>query len=368
MKIAILTGSRADYGLLEPLIKEIKTRHTEKDNDYRIYSHDLKLIVTGSHLADHYGQTVQHIKHKIARRFPCVVDSSTPQGVSNSCAAAISGFSQTFADMQPDIVVILGDRYEMMAGAIAAHIANIPIAHIHGGEVTAGAYDDAFRHSITKMSSLHFVAAEPYRERVVQLGEYPSTVFNVGALGCDGLCYRGYRKPTGKVVCLFHPETVVRHENGHNYTPHEMLTYDGHIKKMVWMSGSHDGGAERLQPYRKPKYFKREDFLKICRNSDALIGNSSAGIIEMPPLGVPTINIGDRQKGRLMAGSIIQADATTKSIDRAIEKLYSDEFQEMMEVGQYDRPYRGGNVAQRILSTIEDKFESIDLRKGFYDL
>ncbi len=366
MDVCIVTSSRADWGLLEPLAQKI-----DADPDM-----NLNLVATGSHLSGRHGNTVDHINIPHGE-IEILMDSDSPSGITDTAGLALLRFGPFFAKKKPDLIILLGDRYEIMAAAMAAHIHRIPIAHIHGGEVTAGAYDDAFRHSITKMSQLHFPATETYRERIIQLGEHPDTVFNVGALGCDGfLGRREYRKPSGDIVVLVHSETMT---SGYPEIFTLLLNeIDKRDLSPVVITGGNDVGSDivrrKIERFESTHRFlmrvdnlSREDFLDLLRNSDAIVGNSSSGIIEAPALGVPTINIGDRQKGREMALSVLGCEATKDGMWGAFEYLYSDRFQGLMR-GYYGLAYTGGDVSGKILETIKENFDGIEMKKGFYDL
>lgn len=333
MKIVMVSGSRAEWGLLYPLAKLL--------NPF--------LFVTGSHLSTEHGETWRQIELPIAEKIPCVLSNNTPAGVAASMGLATVGFGMAFERHRPDLVVVLGDRYEIFASVSAAHVHRIPIAHIHGGEVTEGSYDDGFRHSITKMSHLHFTAAEEYRNRVIQLGENPNMVFNVGTMGCDGLVKREYRPPR---------------KSGHFILAHYgpgADAYDFPKDAVVTkLSGSHDVGSVASRGS-----MPRDEYLKELRDADAIIGNSSSGIIEAPALGVPCINVGDRQKGRLMAASIIHCESPDK-LPLALEQLYSEFFQNIMK-SDYHTPYRGGNVAGKIADLILKHVGRIEVNKPFYD-
>lgn len=342
MKIALITGSRAEWGLLQPLAKRI---HDDPDLN-------LQLLVTGSHLSHEFGYTVDQIDLPISAKVEIVLSSDTPVGISKSLGLAMISFGEVFDRLQPDLLVCLGDRYETFAAAIAAHIAGLPIAHIHGGELTTGSLDDAFRHSITKIAHLHFPAAEEYRKRIIQLGEKPEMVFNVGALGCDGLQRRRVFPKLKQVILAYYGGSIS------GVLPE--------FANIVEVYGSHD--VHYIEAGHYSLNLSRDAFLDILSDSDVIVGNSSSGIIEAPALGVPTINIGDRQKGRLMADSIIQAEPNKVSIGAAFNKLYSPEFQAMMLTDYYN-PYKGQNVAAKILEIIKAKLqEGIKIEKGFYDL
>jgi len=311
-------------------------------------------------------------------------------GIVDAMALALLRFGPIFESMKPDMVLVLGDRYEIMAATIAAHVNKIPVAHIHGGEVTAGAYDDAFRHSITKMAQLHFPATESSLERIIRLGEHPDTVFNVGALGCDGLTPRKYRKPTGDIVVLLHSETLSDTQQNAKFILCEIanrgigatFVYGGNdfgwaclnsAIRDFCMSGyakKHCASLEKIKDSKKVYNLPRLDFLDLLRNSDAIVGNSSAGIIEAPALGVPTINIGDRQKGRERAYSVLDCEATQDGMWGAFEFLYSDSFQDAILTPVFwgSLPYYGGDVSGKILAIIKERIGKIDMKKGFYDL
>lgn len=363
MRLGILTGSRAEYGLLEPLIQLFQIDEET----------DLQLYVTGSHLSPEFGYTADQIKFPITEKIECLLSSDTPVGVSKAMGLAIMGFAEAFERHRPEIIVLLGDRFEMVAGALAAHVARIPIAHIHGGEITAGVYDDAFRHSITKMGQLHFVAAEPYRKRVIQLGENPRTVFNVGALGCDGLEKRYNYKSTNIIIIALWNETF---ENEFNLEEIRdsigKAIEEHHIRFCRIKPGADVGNSNMLHQITDKEendYFielSRGQYIDLLSKADCIFGNSSSGIIEAPALGVPTINIGNRQKGRLMADSIINCDPTKPSIEAAFDILYSDKFQAFMKT-DYETPYKGVNVAVKIRDIIKRGFSSIEMKKGFYD-
>jgi len=349
VRIAVATSSRADYGLLKPLLELIPKE-------------SLNLIVTGSHLCYEHGYTVKEIEcpHETIE---ILLSSDTPEAIAKSMGLAQIGVAEVFSRTKPHCLIALGDRFEVFAICSAAHIFNIPIIHIHGGEVTAGAYDDAFRHSITKMSQLHFVAAEPYRDRVIQLGEHPDTVFNVGALGCDGLTRRVGYENNKSCVLIQHPETLGDYNHLDLYS---FLTFELKLYVKVINSGL-DKGSHKNKNKEASSSYPREAYLNMLKQSDFIIGNSSSSVIEAPALGVPTILLGDRQLGRELADSIIIADTTPDSIRESVEELYSEDFQDEIN-NPYNTPYLGGNVAWKILSTILNKLPDINMKKGFHDL
>lgn len=360
VKLALVTGSRAEWGILEPL-----ARRLQRDPDI-----DLCLIVTGAHLSPEYGATAEQIALPIAAKIECVLSSDTPTGASRGTGLAIISFAEVYARLEPDLVMVLGDRYEILASVIAAHMARIPVAHIHGGDVT-GNYDDAFRHAITKMAQIHFPACESARHRIIQLGERPDTVFDVGCLGCDGL-YR-QQHGDGRLVVIYHPVTL-----GDESIDPLIAVLSERPEHIVFIRPNADNGAHaicRAIDRFAANYplvdvhttLRRKDFIALLREASAIVGNSSAGILEAPALGVPTINIGQRQAGREKAASVIDCTPDAQSIRKAFEILYSEGFMRRMEQGG-DPPYKGGDVADRIISVIKAHSGRIRMGKGFYDL
>lgn len=382
-KICLVTGSRAEYGLLRPLLKEIVN-----DSDLK-----LQLIATGMHLESEFGLTYKELEQdgfKIDEKIEISLNSDTPVGISKSVGLGISGFSKAYDKLKPDIVVILGDRFEILSATIAAHIARIPIAHIHGGEVTQGAFDDAFRHSMTKMSHLHFTSTEDYRRRVIQLGESPERVFNVGALEVDNI--KGlkllskeelekdldFKFQKHNLLVTFHPVTL------------ESNTSEGQFKNLLDVldgldqtgiiltkSNADVGGRvinKMIDQYvnnnsQKAKAFTSLGNLKYLSTMqlvDAVVGNSSSGIIEALSFKIGTINIGDRQKGRIRAESIIDCEPTKEEIKVSFEKLYSKEFQQGL--ASVVSPYGDGKAAKRINHILKNFDVKGSLKKAFYDL
>lgn len=378
MKIGMVTGSRAEWGLLFPLVREIVQRK----------GCSLELFITGSHHSPAHGNTWIEVvadydslysKDDFHRFCPHNINvqlgSDSPVAVCKTMGLVIQGIADSFDIWKPECLIVLGDRYESFAAATAAHIMRIPIVHIHGGEVTEGAYDDALRHGITKMSSLHLVAAEPYRNRVIQLGEEPDTVFNCGALGLEALDdYRNSaKKDSNSVVVCWHPvtagkddETMLLCQILHQLLqqlPKAYFTVIGpnadpknhQVRRLMqdWCE-IQDTNSEYVES------LPRHEFLTRLAAAKFIIGNSSAGIIEAPALGVPTINVGSRQKGRLMASSIYQAN-TSDEIEAIIRTV---------DIGQdfSDLPYgRGGPVAKNMLNIILENQDKLKRVKRFYD-
>ncbi|NTV49360.1 MAG: UDP-N-acetylglucosamine 2-epimerase (hydrolyzing) [Geobacteraceae bacterium] len=380
-KICVVTGTRAEYGLLYWLMKEI-----QEDTDLQ-----LQLIVTGMHLSPEFGLTYRTIEEDgfiIDAKVEMLLSSDTPVGIAKSIGLGVIGFADALDRLKPDVIVVLGDRYEILAATQAALVARVPIAHIHGGETTEGAIDESVRHAITKMSHLHFVAAEPYRTRVIQLGEHPNTVFNVGALGIENLQRLqlldrsqleqslNFELGTSCFLVTYHPATLGAVEpatamqallNALDQFPDTKIIFtkpnsdtDGRI--LIQMIDEYallnKGRVAVFTSMGQVRY------LSALRLVDAIIGNSSSGIIEAPACNIPTVNIGDRQSGRLKAGSIIDCQETTESIVTAINKALSSHFREGVELGV--SLYGYGESALQIKDQL--KYVNLSSTKRFYDL
>ena len=378
-KIAVVTATRAEYGLLIPLIKRIN-----EDNELI-----LDLIVTGMHLSKKYGYTADAIrdaKFPVSCEIPILEDGNTPFDISLTMANAVKGFAQRFREDRPDMVVILGDRTEMLGVAFAAMNERIPIAHIYGGEVTAGAVDDSVRHAITKMSYLHFTSAKAYRHRVIQLGEEPERVFNVGALGVENILTQnllGGKEirnqmgiPDGMefAVVTFHPETL--EECSTSKQVEELMgameDFDN-IFFLITAANADSGGEEvnrLLQEFSRIHENSRfvynlgmKRYLSAVKNASFVLGNSSSGILEAPVLGTPTVNVGDRQKGRLMAETIVNCETEREKI---IESIRQARFMERISTDIYGN----GTASIQIVDIMKEYLMKgrIDLKKGFYDI
>ncbi|NPV89928.1 MAG: UDP-N-acetylglucosamine 2-epimerase (hydrolyzing) [Firmicutes bacterium] len=381
-KICVITGSRAEYGLLYWLMREI-----EQDPELR-----LQLIVTGAHLSPEYGLSCRDVEDDgfcIDDRLEILLSSDTPAGVTKSLGLAVIGFADAFQRLRPDILVLLGDRYEIMAAAQAALLANIPIAHISGGETTEGVIDEAIRHSITKMAHLHFVAAERYRRRVIQLGENPERVFNFGDPALDSIKRLGllgreeleerlaFRLGRLNFLVTYHPVTLY---SGCINSTNELLTAldsfpDARIIITAPNADTAGLGMKRvMEQYagdREGRVLYRTNlgqliYLSAMKHCSVVIGNSSSGIVEAPAMKTATVNIGPRQEGRLKAASIIDCRENRDDIIAAINRAVSDEFQSGLAdveslYGECDASYR-----------IKQQLKAIDLRgilrKRFYDI
>ena len=383
-KVCIVTGTRAEYGLLKPVIDKV----------YHSDLLELQLVVTGMHLSTEFGLTYKEIEedgYPITSKVEMLLGSDTPVGITKSMGVAMIGFADCFDQNKPDIVVILGDRYEMLAAASAAMIARIPIAHIHGGELTEGIIDEAIRHSITKMSHIHFTTVEEYRKRVIQLGESPSTVYNLGALGVENAKkvnllpkeelenMIGFQFHFPTIMVTYHPVTLEKTFAQKQFE--EILdVIDRHKEISVIFTKANadtDGriinemideyvnlNKDRCRGYTSLGQKKYLSALQFC---DAVVGNSSSGIIEVPSFKIPTVNIGDRQKGRARAESVIDCGNGGVQIDAALMKALSDEFRD--KISGIKNPYEGEKTSEKIVEIISKRvYEGIDIRKKFYDI
>lgn len=382
-KIAVVTGSRADYGLLQGLLKAIRA-----DTELA-----LQLIVTGMHLSPEFGLTWQHIVQdgfSIQRKVEMLLSADTPTAISKSMGLGLIGFADALVDLQPDIVVILGDRFEIFAAAQAAMNSRIPIAHIHGGELTEGAVDDAIRHALTKMAQVHFTATETYRQRVIQLGEQPERVFNVGAPGLDTvlstpLLHRqafeaaiDFKLGKRNVLVTFHPVTLEQATAAEQFGGLlAALDYfaDLHI---IFTQPNADADGRIIigmieqycvqHPQRAISFVSlgSQRYLSALQYMDAVVGNSSSGLIEAPAFKIGTINIGDRQKGRLCAASVINCEPNKTAIVDAFKTLYCPAFAARLATLQ--NPYGMGGASAKMTKILKTIPLDGLLKKTFYDL
>ena len=381
-KICIVTGSRSEYGLLKPLMDEVK-----KDKHLV-----LQIIVTGMHLSPAFGSTYKEIEKdgfEIDEKVDISLKNDTPEGVARSTARAMSGMAEAYKRLAPDIVVLLGDRFEIFGAATAAHISRKVIAHIHGGELTEGAIDDAFRHSITKMSHLHFVSTEEYRKRVIQLGEQPEHVYNVGALGVDNiknmklLAKKEIEKELGfsfgkrNLLITFHPVTLEADTAEEQFK--NLLGVVNNIEdvRLIFTKANADPGGRAINN-KIDEYVRRNKekavvftslgrlrYLSILQYVDAVVGNSSSGIIETPSFHVPTVNLGNRQKGRIKADSVIDCNADELSVLKAIKKALSDDFRNRCK--ETSNPFGEGNAARKIVKILK-KTNIRNSKKKFFNM
>lgn len=387
-KVCIFTGTRAEYGLLSPLMEEIK-------NDKELF---LQIIASGMHLSPEFGSTYKEIEKNrftINEKIGILSGSDTPTGICKAIGLGVAGYSEAYKRLNPDLIIILGDRFEGLAAAIAAMISRIPIAHLYGGESTFGLIDEAVRHSITKMSQFHFTAIGEYRKRVIQLGEHPGRVFNVGALGIDNIKKLKLlsRKALEKKLCFkfnkrnllvtFHPVTLENNTSKRQF--HDLLVaLDSLNDTFIIFTKANADTFGRIINKMIDEYASKNphkclvfasmgqlNYLSMMRSVDAVVGNSSSGIIEAPSFKIGTINIGDRQKGRIRAASVIDCEPDKYSILKAFGRLYSKEFQRGLAA--IKNPYDGGGLASvKIKNIIKNTLKRVNkdniLKKEFYDI
>lgn len=381
-KICVVTGSRAEYGLLRWLMESIR----------QASNLELQIVATGMHLSPEFGLTYRAMEadgFQIDFKVEMLLSSDTPSGIAKSMGLGMIGFADAYAQLRPDIVFLVGDRFEVLAAASAALVACIPVAHAHGGEVTEGAIDESIRHAVTKMSHLHFVAAEEYRRRVIQLGENADHVYNVGALGLDNLAHlplldRGALEqslgfPLGRrnLLVTFHPVTL--DPQGSQQEMAELLGALAELEEtnLVFTLPNADTGGRALIDMvnefveRHPKArayasLGQQRYLSCMRYFDGVVGNSSSGIIEAPAFRIGTVNIGTRQKGRLRAASVIDCPAERQAITSALRRLQSDEFRRSLAA--VTNPYGRGGAAERIADVLAKVPLGGLIKKRFNDM
>lgn len=381
-RLAYITGSRAEYGIVKRLL--LKLQYNENI--------DFSVIATAMHLDKKYGYTLDTLIKdgiNITHRIPLHLDSSNNQKIIASMAECLSAFGQFFQENKYDAIIILGDRYEILSVAVAAAMHNIPIIHLHGGEKTLGNYDEFIRHSITKMAKLHLVSTDEYKKRVIQLGENPDFVINIGSLGAENslllplyskeYVYNKiqYRKPY--FIVLFHPETISRKDVSQQADEIlNAISFFHGVYDFVFIGANSDTGSniiyQKFLIYTKQygyKFFSSlstEEYLSLVKYSNGLIGNSSSGIIEVPSLKVPTINLGDRQLGRVKGGSIIDCDIETKKIINSIKDSQKNSFQKKIKLDI--NPYRKENSLQLAYNEILNFLDTEIIKdiKDFIDI
>lgn len=384
-KICVVTGTRAEYGLLSRLMRMIKESNKTL----------LQVVATNMHLSPKYGNTYKEIEADgfvIDKRVP-IIDETAPNDSHSTVmemSRALSGFADAYSELKPDMLVVLGDRYEILASAAAALIMRIPIAHISGGDVTEGAFDDAIRHSITKMSQLHFPSTEEYRKRVIQLGEQPDRVFNVGALGVENIKKMplmgkeeiekeiDFKINNNTILVTYHPVTL-----GNRTAKDDIedfvaaLEERTDIRVIFTMPNSDTGGQfivdaindfvaknpERAKAYKSLGVVR---YLSVMRQVAAVVGNSSSGLVEVPSFGIPTLNIGDRQKGRLAADSVYSCTPDKTDVLNGLDIVLSPAFRQ--KAAETHNPYEKENTAQTIFDVISTyPLEQLN-QKHFYDI
>jgi GDP/UDP-N,N'-diacetylbacillosamine 2-epimerase (hydrolysing) len=381
-KICVVTGGRSDYGLLKWLMKAIQA------DKYL----ELQVIATGMHLSPKFGSTVNEIEQdgiKIDEKIECLDVGDSALDTASAMARTMIGCTEAYSRLRPDLVLVPGDRFEIFSAAAAALVSNIPIAHLHGGEVTSGAVDESFRHAITKMSALHFVANDVYRRRVVQMGENSRHVYNVGGLGVDGILNAellskeqlssdlGINFLSKSLLVTFHPETATT--NSALQQMKEIIKALRELKDttlIFTMPNADMGNSIIMDSIRNfatkgnNRYFfeslGQTRYLSMLSIVDGVIGNSSSGLAEAPSFKIGTINIGDRQKGRIQASSVLNCDASKTHVAAAIEEMYSDDFQSRLKT--VVNPYGTGGASQRIVEILREvSFEGL-IMKPFNDL
>ncbi len=381
-KVCFITGTRAEYGLLKILMKEIS-----KNKKFT-----LQLIVTGSHLSIPHGNTYREIESdgfKINSKCNILNNNDdTDLGVISSMGKAMILISKSLKKLNPDLVMMLGDRYELLSAAASCNIMKLPIAHIHGGENTEGAFDEAIRHSITKMSHLHFVAHKEYKKRVIQLGENPKNVYNVGGLGVDNLSklelLNSYKLCNSlkinfnkkNLLITYHPETLSDYSEKLHIS--NLLAVIEKLKdtNIFFTMPNADTNnniifnqisrfCKKNKNYFVFKSLGQLRYYSMLQYMDAVIGNSSSGLLEVPSFKIGTINIGDRQKGRIQSTSIINCKPSIKSISKAIKTLYSKKFLDNLK--NTKNPYGPKGAVKKIVKILES-MEQIQIKKSFYDI
>lgn len=384
-KICILTATRAEYGLLRPIIKKLSA----------VPQFDVRVAVTGAHLSPEFGLTYKEIEKdevEIDVKIDMLLSSDTPAAITKSMGVAMISFADYFDRLKPDLLLVLGDRYETLAVCIAAMNHRIPIAHLYGGETTEGAVDESIRHSITKMSYLHFTSTEIYRKRVIQLGEDPSRVFCVGAIGIENILNEklwskdeleqriDFKLDRPYALVTFHPVTLEDNQSGIQFQ--NLLEVCKQYTDMYFIFTKANADAngriinklidEYVDTNKNAIAFTSlgtKGYLSAMKYCSFVIGNSSSGIIEAPSFKIPTINIGDRQKGRIQAESVINCEPEIEDIKNAIELSLSRSFQE--KIKNVVNPYGDGKTSDKIVSTLKEFLlndNRISLKKEFYDL
>lgn len=384
-RICVVTGSRAEYGLLNRLIRMIADSPLT----------ELKLIATNMHLSPLFGETYKEIEadgFTIDKKVPILEDTApdNSEATLKAMSKAISGLSEAFSELKPDLVLILGDRYEILSAAIAAMIHKIPIAHIGGGNVTEGAYDDAIRHSITKMSHLHFVSTDVYRRRVIQLGELPERVFNVGSIGIENILRSplmteeelekslNFKVNRSTLLVTYHPVTLSADNVEKDIDAFlSVLDERKDLRIIFTMPNSDTGGhiiMEKINQFVQDhndracafKSLGYKRYLSTMKYAGAVVGNSSSGVVEAPSFHIPTLDIGDRQKGRIAADSVYHCSPDAESIKAGLSYIFSDEFQEVVKESK--NPYEKPDIVKSIFDVISTyPLEGI-IKKPFYNL
>lgn len=376
-KICVITGSRAEYGLLKGLMKSIL-------EDQEIV---LQLICTNMHLSTEFGLTYREIEvdgFTIDRKVEMLLASDTASGTAKSMGLAAIGFADAFTELKPDMLVLLGDRYEILTAASVGLIFNIPIAHIHGGEITEGAYDNSIRHAVSKMSNLHFTSTEEYRKRVLQLGEEPQTVFNVGALGVENISKIklmdreefensiGFKLRSQNLIITFHPVTLDNESSIHQVD--SLLQALGEFPEVGLILTYPNSDSEGREIIKRLKEFVKDNgeravvfeslgqlrYFSALQYVDAVVGNSSSGVIEVPSFNIPTLNIGNRQYGRIAANSVINCSTDTHDIQSKLAQILKSPGRK----NKVENPYYKSGTAQNIIKELKLFLNNTRSNKG----
>jgi len=381
-KICVFTGTRAEYGLLKPLMEEI-----QKQPEF-----ELQIVASCMHLSPEFGLTYQEIEKdgfKIDEKVEMLLSSDTAIGTVKSMGVGMIGYADALNRLKPDLAIVLGDRFEALAFAVSAYILRIPIAHLYGGEITKGALDEGFRHAITKLSYLHFTSTQEYKKRIIQMGESPERVFNVGALGLDNikrlklLSKDELEKALGikfdkyTFLITYHPETLSDSQSEKDFS--ELLNALETLKDttLIFTKANADPSGRIINDMINEFVNKKFNayifdsmgqllYLSLMHYVDAVIGNSSSGIIEAPSFKVATINVSNRQKGRIKAKSIIDCEPTKDEILNAIQKAISLEFKKSLE--NVENPYGDGKSAIKIVNILKRFFPLKNISKDFYEV
>ncbi|KXS40470.1 MULTISPECIES: UDP-N-acetylglucosamine 2-epimerase [unclassified Candidatus Frackibacter] len=385
-KICVVTGTRAEYGLLYWLMKEI-------DSDPNL---ELQIITTGMHLSPEFGLTYKKIEEdgfKIDKKVEMLMSSDTEVGITKSVGLGCIGFADAYDELKPDIVVVLGDRFEVLAAAIAAMIAKIPIAHLHGGEITEGAIDESIRHSLTKMASTHFPATKEYARRVIQMGEKPRRVFNFGAPGLDNIHKLDLLSRTelenelnfqlaSKTAIVTYHSVTLENNTAHNQIENLLKAIEKFEMNVIFTKANADTSGrvinEKIEKFtnKEPEKYKLFDnlgqvrYLSALKHVDIMIGNSSSGLIEGPSFKIPVVNVGDRQKGRIKADNVIDCGYGYHEIKEAIKKGFSVDFKDKIKevVNPYDK-HEDGKTSCRIKNVLKEiEINEEFIKKSFYDI
>ena len=381
-KVCFITSTRADYGLLKHLMLRVRKSKKLK----------LQIIATAMHLEDEFGLTIKSIENdgfKVNKKISNILLNNSSTGIIKSAAVGMLGYADAFNELKPDVIFVLGDRYEIFTASFSSLVSNIPICHYSGGEVTEGAYDDSLRHSITKMSNYHFVSAGEYRKRVIQLGENPKRVFLVGSLGNEAirLTNRFNKKTVEKLLKVkfrnksllitYHPET--NSITDPSKAIREIISALEKLKDttLIFTLPNHDKRSEKIKNIINEfcrihdsaflyKSLGQKLYFSMIKIVDGVIGNSSSGLTEVPLLNKGTINIGSRQKGRISSPSVINCISRKKAIELSLKKLYSKDFQCLLKKSRVKN--KNSEPSELILKTLEKTDFKTNKYKKFYDI